>query len=78
MESDVIKAASSQGFWAVLAVVLIFYILKAQERRDSKQQQREERYQELISELTLKLNTVESIKKEVEDIRKYINRILKT
>ena len=68
MESDVIKAASSQGFWAVLAVVLIFYILKAQERRDSKQQQREERYQELISELTLKLNTVESIKKEVEDI----------
>ncbi|HCJ55964.1 Bacteriocin UviB [bioreactor metagenome] len=78
MESDVIKAASSQGFWAVLAVVLIFYILKAQERRDSKQQQREERYQELISELTLKLNTVESIKKEVEDIRKYINKILKT
>ena len=78
MASDVIKAASSQGFWAVLAVVLIFYILKAQERRDSKQQQREERYQELISELTLKLNTVESIKKEVEDIRKYINKILKT
>ena len=37
MENEVIKLAASQGIWAVLSIVLIFYILKAQETRDSNQ-----------------------------------------
>ncbi|WP_242824467.1 BhlA/UviB family holin-like peptide, partial [Clostridium botulinum] len=29
METEILKLASSQGIWAALSVVLIFYILKA-------------------------------------------------
>ncbi|MCD3216326.1 BhlA/UviB family holin-like peptide, partial [Clostridium botulinum] len=39
MENEILKLASSQGIWAALSVVLIFYILKAQEKRDLKQEQ---------------------------------------
>ncbi|SNY48422.1 BhlA holin family protein, partial [Orenia metallireducens] len=59
MESKVLDLALSQGIWAVLAVVLIFYILKAQEKRDLKQEEREEKYQNIITQLTDKLNIVE-------------------
>jgi Protein of unknown function (DUF2762). len=69
MESEVIKLASTQGMWAVLSIVLIFYILKAQEKRDKNQQEREENYQNIISKLTDKLNIVEEIKNDVEDIK---------
>ncbi|MFR1710310.1 MAG: BhlA/UviB family holin-like peptide [Clostridium sp.] len=30
------KAALSQGIWAVLSIFLLFYILKVQEKRDQK------------------------------------------
>ncbi|MCD3199020.1 BhlA/UviB family holin-like peptide, partial [Clostridium botulinum] len=52
MENEILKLASSQGIWAALSVVLIFYILKAQEKRDLKQEQREENYQRIIKNLT--------------------------
>ena len=52
MDSELIKAASSQGIWAALSVALIFYILKAQEKRDIKQEEREQNYQNIITNLT--------------------------
>jgi len=72
MEGEVIKMASSQGIWALLTVMLIFYILKAQEKRDGKQEQRETKYQEIITSLTDKLTVVESVKKDVEEVKSYI------
>lgn len=56
MESDIIKMASTQGIWAVITVFLIFYILKSQEKRDAKQDEREDNYQNIISKLTEKFN----------------------
>jgi membrane protein implicated in regulation of membrane protease activity len=72
LENELIKLASSQGIWAALSVALIFYILKAQEKRDEKQDQRERNYQDIISKLTEKFNIIENVKKDVEEIKEYI------
>ncbi|AFS77120.1 hypothetical protein Curi_c00380 [Gottschalkia acidurici 9a] len=72
MENEVIKLASSQGIWSVLSIVLIFYIIKTQEKRDLRQEEREKNYQSIISELTSKFYIVEEIKKDVEEIKESV------
>lgn len=72
LENKVLELASSQGIWAALSVALIFYILKAQEKRDLRQEEREQNYQGIISKLTDKLNIVEDVKKDVEEIKSYV------
>ena len=56
MESSVLDAALSQGIWAVLAVFLLIYIVKSNERFSARQEEREKQYQELLSALTEKFN----------------------
>lgn len=72
MEGEILKLASSQGIWAALSVALIFYILKAQEKRDIRQEEREVNYQKIISKLTDKFNIVEDVKRDVEDIKDFV------
>lgn len=72
MESKILEIASTQGLWASLSVILIIYVLKTQEKRDFKQEEREKSYQKIIYKLTDKLNLVEDVKKNVEDIKNYI------
>ncbi|KEZ87472.1 hypothetical protein IO99_05170 [Clostridium sulfidigenes] len=72
MEGEILKIAMSQGIWAVLSIFLIFYILKAQEKRDEKQEEREKNYQEIISKITDKLSIMEDVKKDVEDIKQHV------
>ncbi len=74
MENEFIKLASSQGIWAALSVALIFYILKAQEKRDTRQEEREVNYQSIISKLTDKLNIIEDVKRDVEDIKDFVSK----
>lgn len=72
MENELLKIMTSQGVWAVLSMFLLFYILKAQEKRDLTQEEREKKYQEIIYTLTDKINIVETIKKDVEEIKESI------
>ncbi|MEG1255519.1 BhlA/UviB family holin-like peptide [Clostridium sp.] len=72
MESEVMKIAMSQGIWAVLSISLLFYILRTQEKRDEKQEEREKNYQEIIGKITDKLSIVEDVKKDVVDIKQYV------
>jgi len=72
VESELFKVATSQGVWAALSVVLIFYILKAQEKRDLKQDEREKSYQDIISRLTDKFNIIEDVKNDVQEIKDYV------
>jgi len=72
LEEKILELASTQGIWTVLTVALIFYILKNQEKRDLRQEDREKKYQEIISNLTDKLNLVEDVKKDVEEIKEYV------
>lgn len=70
---ELIKNAATQGIWAAPSCVLIVYILKAQETRDSKQEEREGNYQEIIRELTDKLNLLDSINLTINEIKNKIN-----
>lgn len=63
------ELAATQGIWAALSVVLIFYILKQQEKRDLRQEEREKSYQGIITQLTGNLSIVEEVKKDVEEIK---------
>ena len=70
METTVMNVAVSQGIWAVLAVFLLIYIVKSNEQRDTKQEEREKNYQTVIESLTEKfqiLNQVQSDLKEIMD-----------
>lgn len=72
MEKEILTQAVSQGIWAVLSIFLLFYILKAQEKRDMKQEEREKNYQDIITKLTDKFDIVDEVKKDVEDIKQYV------
>lgn len=70
METTVMNVAVSQGIWAVLAVFLLIYIVKSNEQRNTKQEEREKNYQTVIESLTEKfqiLNQVQSDLKEIKD-----------
>jgi len=70
MSDEIIQIVSSQGVWALLSFLLIYYIVKAQEKRDEKQDEREKNYQILISELTEKFELIHS---DVSEIKNKLN-----
>ncbi|CUO89374.1 MAG: BhlA/UviB family holin-like peptide [Clostridium butyricum] len=70
MSDEIIQIVSSQGVWALLSFLLIYYIVKAQEKRDEKQDEREKNYQVLISELTEKFELIHS---DVSEIKEKLN-----
>jgi len=77
MENALMEGAIGQGVWAILSVFLIFYILKAQEKRDQRQEEREKNYQDIIEQMTEKLNIVEVVKQDVDTIKKHVIKNLK-
>lgn len=72
MESSVLDAALSQGIWAVLAVFLLIYIVKSNERFSARQEEREKQYQELLSALTEKFNVLSVIERDSTEVKEYI------
>nr|WP_312580055.1 BhlA/UviB family holin-like peptide [Sedimentibacter sp.] len=74
MKEQLYELATTQGIWALLSIVLIFYILKAQEKRDTKQEERESNYQTIISVLSEKLNIVEDIKNDISEIKNSLKK----
>lgn len=69
MEDFFLDAAASNGVWAALSLALIFFISRAQEKRDAKQDEREQNYQKIIEELTQKLNIITDMQGDIEKIR---------
>jgi hypothetical protein len=69
LESKILELAATQGVWSALSVGLIYYILKNQEKRDLRQEEREGKYQDIITTLSEKFNVVEDVKKDVEEIK---------
>lgn len=56
------ELVSGQGIWTALSIILIFYMIKKEESRDQRQEERETNYQKIISELSDQLNVVLEIK----------------
>lgn len=70
MNTELISYFLPDGVWAVLSGILIFYILKNQEKRDVRQDEREQNYQKVISNLTESL-------KDVREIKDMLNKTVK-
>lgn len=64
--------ALSQGIWAVLAVFLLIYIVKSNERFELKQEERENQYQSLLSDLTEKFNILNDIEEDIAEVKDFI------
>ena len=60
--NNLLQYFAPEGVWAVLSCILIFYILKNQEKRDCKQDAREEQYRTTILMLTESLKDLEEVK----------------
>ena len=65
MWQEIFNLAINNGLWAVLFLVLLFYVLK-----DSRA--REKKYQETIAKLGDCVATVEDIKEDVKEIKQTI------
>lgn len=65
-------ATLSQGIWAVLAVFLLIYIVKSNERFSARQEERKKQYQELLSALTEKFNVLSVIERDITEVKEYI------
>lgn len=68
MWEKIFNLAISNGIWAVLFLILLFFQLK-----DSKK--REEKYQKTIENLGASLTVVTEIKEDVEDIKQKLNQL---
>lgn len=67
MSSEIIEVFASKGVWTLLSVLLIYYILKKQEERDKRQENREKNYQKIISDLTSKFELIHVDVKEIKN-----------
>lgn len=65
MEQEILKYLITQGVFAVLFVYLLFYVL----RENSK---REERYHNIIDELSKRLNKIDDVDQNVKDIKELL------
>ncbi len=74
MESEILRIFASQGVWALLSLTLILYILKTQEKRDTRQEEREINYQNIIISLTKELEVLDSLKIDIFNIANQKNK----
>ena len=68
MWEEIVRSAASNGIWAVMFVWLLFYLLN-----DSRK--REQRYQDLITELTERLETLVEVRDDVKVIKDSVTRV---
>ena len=59
----------SQGIWAVLFVFLLLYTIKKNDKLDELQEARERKYQELLTQLTVKLSIVNTVNEKLDTIQ---------
>lgn len=75
LEQALIEAATTQGIWVPLFVLLFLYTIKNNEKLVEKQDKREENYQKLLSDMTEKYAVVEDIRNSVDEIQKKMEQI---
>ncbi len=67
MWQEIFNLAVNNGLWAVLFLVLLFYVLK-----DSRA--REKKYQDTIERLGISLANIEDIKEDVQEIKEKLDK----
>ena len=71
MYVEFLEFISSQGIWSLLSFILIFYILRAQEKRDEKQEVREKNYQKFLTSFDKHLDQMHV---DIKELKKKMNR----
>ena len=69
MEELIVNLVQSQGIWAVLFVFLQLYTIKKNDKLDELQEARERKYQELLTQLTVKLSIVNTVNEKLDTIQ---------
>lgn len=72
MENTILELALSQGIWAVVAIFLLIYVVKENEKRDLRQEEREKNYQLIIQQLTEQFNVLNEVKNNVAEMKSYL------
>lgn len=67
METEIIKAAMAQGLWAVLFVVMLFYVLKTSGEREKK-------LTDALNKLAERFGVLEDVKEGVARIERRLER----
>lgn len=65
MENEIIKALSGNGPFVILFFVMLWWVLRTNEKREDK-------YQETIDKLAVSLQCVEAIRDDVKDLKNWI------
>ncbi|WP_291581402.1 BhlA/UviB family holin-like peptide [Clostridium sp. UBA6640] len=73
MEQEIIKVAISQGLGYALFVFLLIYVLKITQERENRLNATIDKNQSIIQDLATKLNVIEDVKKDFQDIKNKIN-----
>ena len=74
MENTLMELAAANGIWAALFVFLFIYVLYDSRRRENKYQKTIEENQNIIKELSSKFGILESVQKDVSDIKADLKR----
>jgi predicted MPP superfamily phosphohydrolase len=70
MSEEIIKLAANQGLWAVLAVVLLFYVLKQNEKRETGYQNTISKNQTIIESLSDTIKTkITCMEDDIKEIK---------
>ncbi|BDR67951.1 hypothetical protein K144312032_21790 [Clostridium tetani] len=69
METEIMKVAISQGFGYVLFTFLLVYLLKTTQDRENRYNNTIDKNQSIIQDLAVKLNLIEDVKKDVQEIK---------
>lgn len=72
MEAELLSKASEIGIWALSCVALVYYILKEQEKRDLRQEERESKYQEIIQDLTSSLTLLRDLDDDIKELKNMV------
>lgn len=70
MEQEIIKVAATQGLWAVLFVVLLFWVLRENAKR-------EDNYQQLLLDLTGKFGILEEVQRDVREVKQTVSEFVR-
>ena len=78
MEEGILKLAMTQGIWAVLFVALLFYVLKANEKREERLlgclEQMGEQYEVLSADVKETREDVKEIREDVRDLKRSVEK----
>jgi len=74
MENTLMELATANGIWAALFVFLFIYVLYDSRRRENKYQKTIEENQSIIKELSGRFGILESVQKDVSDIKADLKR----